>query len=130
LCVLCGRSEETSTHLFLHCDLASSVWSKLMLWLEYFFPIPPNLFIHWRSWSWGGRDKNVKKGFWLIWNTTIWVLWTVRNDKIFKEINYVVDEIVEEVKVLSWRWLLSRMHTPVCLFYEWCWNPQWCLLRK
>ena len=37
---------------------------------------------------------------------------------------------MEEVKVLSWRWFLSRVNVPVCLFYEWCWNPQVCLDRK
>ena len=67
---------------------------------------------------------------WLIWHATVWVLWKTRNDKIFKGVNYAGDAIVEEVKVLSWRWTLSRMHTPACLFFEWCWNPQLCLARK
>lgn len=30
LCPLCGKVEESTTHLFLHCDLASLVWLKLM----------------------------------------------------------------------------------------------------
>lgn len=54
LCVLCGRMEESSIHLFLHCDLASLVWLKLMWWLDRFFLTPPNLFVHWECWS-GGK---------------------------------------------------------------------------
>jgi len=74
--------------------------------------------------------KVTKRGWWLIWLATLWMLWKVRNDKIFKRLVYEVDEIVEEVKVLSWRWLLSRTKTPGCLYYEWCWDPILCFRRK
>lgn len=129
MCVMCNGAEESSIHLFLHCEVASLVWSKLMLWLDWHFVIPPNLFVHWECWSRRSWNKNRLRGWWLIWITTIWVLWKVRNDKIFNDINHEVDEIVEEVKVLSWRWLLYRMNIPVCLYYEWCWNPSYCLGR-
>lgn len=87
LCVLCNRLDESSTRLFLHCEVASLVWSKLMWWLENFFIIPPNLFVHRECWNGGVRIKNVKKGLNLIWHATIWVLWKTRNDKIFKDYN-------------------------------------------
>lgn len=128
-CVMCNRYEETATHLLLHCDVAHLVWLKLMLWLDRRFIIPPNLFVLWECWSDGGRVNKVTKGLWLIWHTTIWVIWKKRNDKIFNGCHFEVDELVEEIKVLSWRWLLERTLTPCCLFYEWCWNPTYCLDR-
>jgi hypothetical protein len=129
-CVLCNAMEESSRHLFLHCEVASRVWCKLMVWIGRSFITPPNLFVHWECWNGGERNKNVLKGLWLIWHTTIWVMWKAQNDKIFKGVNFAVDDIVEEVKVLSWRWTLSRLHIPACLYFEWCWDPHWCLLRK
>jgi hypothetical protein len=30
LCVLCGRYVETSTHLFLHCDVTSLIWRGIL----------------------------------------------------------------------------------------------------
>lgn len=43
-CVLCNSRDESSVHLFLHCEVASLVWFKLMWWLENFhYPPPPNL---------------------------------------------------------------------------------------
>jgi len=129
LCVMCNRKEESALHLFLHCDMAALVWLKLMLWLDCLFLSPPNLFIHWECWSVRGRNKKVKKGLWLIWHTTIWVLWKARNDTIFNGQTFEVDELVEEIKVLSWRWLLHRTHSLSCLFYEWSWNPMFCLGR-
>jgi hypothetical protein len=76
-----------------------------------------------------GNSKKVTKGLWLIWHTTIWVLWKRRNGKIFNGGNVEVEELVEEIKVLSWRWMLERMHIPSCLFYQWSWNPRYCLER-
>lgn len=90
LCGLCDRREKSSLHLFLHCDLASSVWLLLMSWLDDFFLTPPNLFVHWECWGGWERNKIIKKGRWLIWLSTLWVLWKVRNDKIFNGRSYVV----------------------------------------
>jgi len=125
--VLCGLKEESPLHLFLHCDWARAVWLRLMWWVDGGFITPPNLFIHWACWGNFVGSKTIKKGRGLIWLATLWVLWKVRNDKIFNGVIFEVDDIVEEVKVLSWRWLLSRTNTPVCLFYEWCWDPILCL---
>lgn len=47
----------------------------------------------------------------------------------FSMILIEVDSMVEEVKVLAWKWVMYRMHIPVCLFSDWCWNPEWCLSR-
>jgi len=129
LCVMCSGIEESTLHLFLHCEVASLVWLKLMLWIDCFFLIPHNLFVHWECWSQGGSNKKVRKGLGLICLTTVWVLWKAKNDKIFKVHIFEVDNLVEEVKVLSWKWLLSMTHTPPCLFFKWCWNPILCLAR-
>jgi len=128
LCVLCNRMEESVLHLFLHCEVGA-IWLKIMWWLGRFFPLPHNLFVHWECWSEGERNKNVKKGMGIIWLATIWVIWKARNDKVFNDVNFEVDVIVEEVKVLAWKWVMYRMYILVCLFFEWCWNPQWCLRR-
>lgn len=130
LCVACGRSNESVLHLFLHCELATNVWLELMRWLGGGFIIPPNLFIHWECWNDAGANKNIRKGRGLIWLATIWVLWNARNDKIFNGVNYGVDSILDTVKVLSWRWAMARLKAPICLYYEWCWDPIECLRRK
>ncbi|RHN71145.1 putative reverse transcriptase zinc-binding domain-containing protein [Medicago truncatula] len=101
LCVLCNGSGETTNHLFLHCHMVSMVWSRLMIWLDWYFLTPPNLFVHWECWSRRGGDKNRLTGLWLIWQATIWVVWKARNYKIFKGSNYEIGEIVEDIKVLS-----------------------------
>ena len=100
-----------------------------MTWLDCLFLTPPNLFVHWECWGGWESNKKIRKGHWLIWLATIWVLWKVRNDKIFNGKIYTVEEVVEEIKVLSWRWVLSRTHFAVCLFHEWSWDAIQCLGR-
>lgn len=91
------------------------------------FITPSNIFAHWMCWN-GAilHRKAIKRGLRLIWHTTIWVIW---NNVIFNNGGFRVDEIVEEIKMLSWRWSLARLKMPVCLYYEWRWNPISCLCR-
>lgn len=46
-CVLCGTEDETSRHLFIHCDKVIKVREKVMRWMEISFITPPNLCVHW-----------------------------------------------------------------------------------
>lgn len=54
-------------------------------------------------------------------------LWRARNNRIFnnsvREVEEIV-EIVETVKVLSWRWTLTRLKVPACMFYDWGWTRE------
>ncbi|GAU11896.1 hypothetical protein TSUD_195190 [Trifolium subterraneum] len=56
-------------------------------------------------------------------------LWKSRNDIIFSNGAIDAEKVIDEIKLLSWRWGLSRHNIPMCLFYEWCWNPGLCLRR-
>ena len=60
-CALCNRVEESANHLFLHCHVASAVWLKLRWWLDYYFILPLNLFIHWECWHGGKGTKKAKE---------------------------------------------------------------------
>jgi hypothetical protein len=73
--------------------------------------------------------KKVRKGLRMIWQVTIWVIWRARNDCIFKAGVTRWDEVVDEIKVSSWRWFLEKSNVPTCLFYEWEWSPRECLSR-
>ena len=73
-CVHCGLVEETTLHLFLYCDFASKVW-EVFQWIGVVIVIPPNLFILFECLNGEAADKKFRKGFWLIWNTTLWVIW-------------------------------------------------------
>lgn len=129
-CVLCDLEDESTSHLFIHCGVSWIIWCHLQQWVETVFITLPDLFAHWLSWNdVVPHRKQIKKGLKLIWHTAIWVIRRARNNVIFNNGGVSVLELVEEIKVLSWRWSLSRLKIPSCLYFEWCWNLKFCLGR-
>jgi hypothetical protein len=58
----CAGGEETSAHIFLHCEVVMKEWKKVM-WLNFNFLIPHNLFVHFECWS---ANKKLHEGYWSI----------------------------------------------------------------
>lgn len=115
-CVLCNEAVESANHLFLHCFVTWKIWVKLQSWLEVNVITPSNLFSHWRCWDGQLSNwKELKRGMRLIWHTAIWTIWNCRNNIIFKNGGVEVEEVVEDIKMLSWKWLKIQP----CLYYEW-----------
>jgi hypothetical protein len=128
-CLGCVGKEETSTHLFLHCPSAMWVWSEVFKWIGVSFVIPPSLSSLFELIKGSGRRGNTRKGFLMIWHATLWSIWKARNNAIFSSGIFSPRDIVEELKVLSWKWSIGRLKIIPCMFYEWIWDPGDCLLR-
>lgn len=129
-CALCGHGEETTAHLLVHCDVVVMIWRKLMDWLEINFITPQHLLMHFDCWSEACNSRRLLKAFWLIWHAVVWSIWKERNARIFKNQAKHFDEVLDEIKALSWYWAMSRLRKPSCLFYEWTLNPKECLNRR
>jgi hypothetical protein len=128
-CCWCNLEPETSNHLFLHCSLAHKVWCDIFKWLGVIIVMPANCFYLFDCFSEAGASNKFRKGLRLVWHTAIWVLWRARNNLIFNNIREDPVDIVEGIKVLSWRWSVDRLNIPPCLYYEWVWDPGDCFLR-
>jgi hypothetical protein len=127
--VWCLCTTESSSHLFLHRKVAHLVWYDVFKWLGLVIVMPSNLFYLFDCVSCTATKKKIRRGFQLVWHTVIWSLWRARNNALF---NNVLDDpkgIVEEIKVLTWKWSIDRLKIPPCMFYEWTWNPGDCFSR-
>ena len=129
-CVLCGHGDKITTHLFVHCEVVVLIWRKVLDWLGINFITPRNLFMHFACWSYESNSSRSLKAFWLIWHASVWSIWKERNAKIFKNQSKNYDEVVDDIKALSWVWSSSKLRIASCLFYEWCWNLRECLKRR
>jgi hypothetical protein len=124
---LCGVGSETTTHLLLHCDLVAAVWYKVSKWVGFYFVNPPDLFISLASFVAFASSKKRKQGLLLIWHAAIWVIWKVRNDRIFSNKAFTAEEVADLVQVTAWRWFLGCLTKHPCLLYEWQHEPLCCL---
>jgi hypothetical protein len=105
------------------------VWCEIFKWLGVVVMMPANSFHLFDCFSEAGVNKKSRKGFRLVWHTAIWELWRAQNNLIFNNIWEEPMDIVEGIKVLSWRWSVDRLNIPPCLFYEWVWDPGDCFLQ-
>ncbi|CAJ2675195.1 unnamed protein product [Trifolium pratense] len=126
LCAICVGVDESSVHLFLHCDFASCIWYEIFRWLGLVIVLPANLFQCFDSFIGAAVGKKCRKMFRMIWHTIVWLIWKNRNDVIFSNSSKEVNEVVDDIKQLSWRWSLSRSKINPCMFYEWCMEPLYC----
>jgi hypothetical protein len=53
------------------------------------------------------RSKKPNKGITMVWHLVIWILWRVRNDKIFSGKSIDFGDVLERIKCTSWKWLLA-----------------------
>jgi hypothetical protein len=129
-CSLCTTAAvETPSHLFLHCPCVSKDWYAIMNWLGLILISPPNMEISMAMFAGCGREKVSKAGLILVWNSVMWVVWKMRNDCIFNNKVVVVEDMVEQVQLLSWKWFLNRKAKGPCMLYEWKWSPFDCFHR-
>jgi hypothetical protein len=127
-CGLCGEALETELHLFLYCEIATLVWMEIFSWLDVPFYLPHNLFSILHFFMEVGSKKG-RKGMIMITAAVLWTLWRCRNAVLFDNGTGTVSELVEAVKVLSWKWWMSRRNPAPCMFYEWRAEPRLCMLR-
>jgi hypothetical protein len=127
-CVLCGEDVESELHLFLYCEVAQLVWMDIFCWLQISFGLPHNPFPLFNCML-GVKNKNLRKGLSLIFCSVVWILWRCRNSVLFDNGRTSIPELVEAIKVSSWKWSLSDTSSPICLFYEWHAEPCLCILR-
>lgn len=104
LCKFCGEAPESVNHLFLHCEVVWEVWCIALRWWGIKWVVPSSiksLFIWWQSW----RFKKTKKVLWEpISFATLWSIWKVRNDLIFRGVIPKWEEMGEIIKfrVATW----------------------------
>jgi hypothetical protein len=78
-CILCLRDEETTSHLFVHCEVSQSIWKDILIYLKIL-----------EAWSCSSLEDNI-----LQWFTTypklqhfpflvLWGIWKYRNKILFE----------------------------------------------
>ncbi|KAK9064831.1 hypothetical protein SSX86_016213 [Deinandra increscens subsp. villosa] len=107
-CPVCEVENESVGHRFLGCSQANHIWSGIWQWCR--LPLLSGnsvgelLDAVWK-YPMGEHRRKLTYGVVV---TTLWVLWTARNQKVFDRRSLGVDEIMGNIKVLSFLWLKNR----------------------
>lgn len=80
----CGNDESTH-HLFLHCELFGSLWQHIRNWIGISGVDPFTLHDHFFQFtnSIGGSTKR-RSFMQMLWLLCVWIVWNERNNRIFK----------------------------------------------
>jgi hypothetical protein len=127
-CAMCGWVKEDIQHLFVYCEVAMKVWIAMFNWLNLPFNLPHNLLSIFNFLT-HHRGKKLRRWLSMVWNGVIWAIWQRRNAVIFDNGRREPVEIIEEIKVTTWKWWLSQPKVAHSLLYEWQMEPQLCMMR-
>lgn len=122
-CSFCGEAEESSSHIFTGCQLASEVWQAISVWCKIppLFAFETSDLLEASKYAIGSRlKKEVLHGLVII---TCWRLWKARNEKLFEGRDIKATEIVTEVKALGFLWF---SHRHKCKSVDW---NMWCIFE-
>ncbi|XP_058751352.1 uncharacterized protein LOC131624431 [Vicia villosa] len=123
----CGR-EESVSHIFFECPNLAGMWKLLCNWIG----VVPNL----QNAGWQhleqferllGSQRNLTMKMRVIWAAGVWCIWRGRNNKVFRGEEIQMEKLVEEAKILAWRWLKLKSNSIADDIVAWCNNPKACI---
>jgi hypothetical protein len=79
------------------------IWCEIFKWLGVEIVIPPSLITLFEVLKESARNAKIRSGFVLIWHASLWSIWRARNSSMFADGFHSPLEIVENIKVLSWK---------------------------
>ncbi|XP_045791643.1 uncharacterized protein LOC123886361 [Trifolium pratense] len=128
-CVFCFKELEDCKHLFFNCNLMQQVWKSIYQWVGCAYHHYEE---GWKHFNFFGDIVKSKKGSkvkHLIWLATTWCTWRVRNNIIFRGTIFDRNQLVDQIKFISWFWFIGRSGRDCSYsYYDWCVNPVECIL--
>jgi hypothetical protein len=101
----CGGLE-TTWHLFLLCDVFAPLWGLLRSWIDIYSAGPELLHDYLVQFTHTSGGSCVCRWFLqLNWLCCIWVMWSQRNNRVFKAKENTIHQILDKVKLHSLMWL-------------------------
>jgi len=97
----CG-SGETADHLLFRCDHFGRVWHRIYQWLDISFTVPASATAHLHQFGHlSGLPRSTHSFQIVTWLASVWGIWKERNNKIFKQKNDALDQLVDNIKLMS-----------------------------
>nr|KYP53060.1 hypothetical protein KK1_025062 [Cajanus cajan] len=127
-CVWCQYRMETSSHLFFECYFAYHVWMLSLEWCGFTSVLLNSFIAHFDQFLGLPLCPSKMRYRWaVIWLTVIWSIWLARNALIFSDKVLSTLDVLELVKLRTWKWLKARDNSFSYSFSSWAESPAVCL---
>jgi len=127
-CVTGFGAIESAHHVFLSCPSFASLWSHVRLWIGVESADPEHLRDHFVQFVHSsGGTRSCHSFMQLLWLCCVWVIWTERNNILFKNMESTAHQLLEKVKLHSFWWLKAYNATFGVSFHMWWSSPFVCL---
>jgi hypothetical protein len=123
----CGGIE-TAHHLFLSCSTFGSLWGSVRSWIGFSAVDAYSLSDHFVQFTYSAGGIRAWRSFLqLVWLACVWVVWNERNHRVFRNTTNSMQQLLDKVKLYSYRWMQTTNVTLGSNFHCWWSNPFLCL---
>ncbi|KAJ0941285.1 hypothetical protein HanRHA438_Chr02g0092791 [Helianthus annuus] len=119
-CKTCGAANETAVHILLSCNFAKRIWEAITNWLKIpMINIDGSLSELLQEVSEIQRSRKIKKVIHAVVVQTMWILWKIRNEKVFSGTQGVLQTAIEDIKETSFQGVKLRSKFHAITRQEW-----------
>lgn len=102
------ENDESVSHVFLTCKTSKNVWSLIFGWLKVMGVRHNNILHHMVQFRSLFKQKGSRLLLSNIWTTTIWSIWSGRNELVFNGKEFNIDRCFKEIKSKVWSWMVVK----------------------
>ncbi|CAJ2645018.1 unnamed protein product [Trifolium pratense] len=123
----CGAAKSTH-HLFIFCSTFCSIWDLVRSWIGISSTGFTSIQDHFVQFTLSAGGSRARRSFLqLIWLASVWVVWTERNHRLFRGSTSTLHQMLDKIKLFSYRWLKTTSVTLVLNYHSWWSSPLLCL---
>ncbi|PNX88554.1 hypothetical protein L195_g044660 [Trifolium pratense] len=111
---------ESAHHLFLSCSTYGSLWVLVRSWIGVSMVDYTSLGDHFVQFTSSAGCSRARRSFMqLIWLACVWIIWTERNHRLFGGSASTSHQLLDKIKLFSYRWLKTTNVTLVSSYHSW-----------
>lgn len=74
-----------------------------------------------------GLPRSTHSYLTIIWQASVLIIWKDTNNQNFNQKNGDLDQLADNIKLMSFSWLKAKMHTLAFSYNDWWWHPLICM---
>lgn len=127
-CKFCLNTLGTMEHLLVGCPMITEVWNVCYGWINLSVVPSRSIGDHFRQHNLVGANRIRQIRLKFFWCAVVWMIWKTRNDIIFNNYEFHLQNLLQGVLFHSWSWIKVYDDSFFYFLSQWCLNTGACLL--